>query len=92
MLGVDLDADEQQVRAAYVRLIKVYPPDKDPERFEQLRDAQQLLHDPQQRTRHVLFAVDPEAPLVALLDDQAQRHRYVGPEPWLQAMRQRPKT
>lgn len=91
LLGVDLGADEQALHNAYVQQIKVHPPDKEPQRFEQLRDAYQLLRDPLQRAQDGLFDVDPRAPLPALLDDQEQLHRHVGPEPWLQALRERPR-
>ena len=90
-LGIDLDADEQAIHAAYVRQIKTHPPDKDPDTFEQVRDAFQLLRDPLARARHAVLNVDPAAPLVALLDEPHHHYRYVGPEPWLQAVRERPK-
>ena len=91
LLGVDFDADEQALHNAYVQQIKVHPPDKEPQRFEQLRDAYQLLRDPLERARHRLFDVDPQAPFPSLLDDQDQPRRHVGPEPWLQALRERPR-
>jgi DnaJ-domain-containing protein 1 len=92
LLGVELEADEQQIHAAYVDRIKEYPPDQDPARFEQIRDAYQLLNDPLSRARQVLSTIDPRAPLESLLDTHRQPARYVGPEPWLAAMRERAQT
>jgi hypothetical protein len=34
----------------------------------------------------MLQSTDPEAPLVALLDNQKQNRQFVGPEAWFDAM------
>jgi hypothetical protein len=35
------------------------------------------------------MAGDPDAPLVSLLDEEPPVRRFVGPEPWLAALRRR---
>ena len=88
VLHLDADADEAEVRAAYLEQIKAHPPDTDPEAFEQIRDAYELMSDPQRRVRHLLFSADPNAPLVNLLEDGDYGRRFVGPKPWLEALAQ----
>ena len=39
VLGVNQDAGEEEIRAAYVRKVKEHPPDRTPEEFERIRDA-----------------------------------------------------
>jgi DnaJ-class molecular chaperone len=86
ILGVAQDAKAEEIRAAYLDKIKEYPPDKSPADFERVRDAYTILSDPGNRTRMMLQSTDPEAPLVALLDNQKQNRQFVGPEAWLDAM------
>ena len=38
-LGVAADADAQAVRRAYLKLIKLHSPERDPDRFKQIREA-----------------------------------------------------
>ncbi len=46
VLGVSIDATEADVRAAYLDKVRLHPPDRDPEQFEKIRDANELLRDP----------------------------------------------
>lgn len=87
VLGLSADASEAEVRAAYLRLVKTYPPDRAPEQFERVRDAYEELRDPRRRGVRLIFGADPEAPLVSLLDGEGARRRFVGPRPWRAALR-----
>ncbi len=89
ILGVAEDADAAEIRTAYLNKIKKYPPEKYPAEFESIRDAYKILSDPNRRMRIMLQSVDPEAPLVTLLDNQKKNRQFVGPEVWLAAMRER---
>ena len=89
VLGVTEDAEEEEIRTAYLEKIKQYPPDRSPEEFERIRDAYTLLSDPRSRARLLLKSTDPEAPLVTLLDGQKKTRRFVGPDPWIGAMKKR---
>jgi curved DNA-binding protein CbpA len=89
ILEIPPAATAEEVRAAYLRGVKEHPPDRDPEAFEKLRDAYETLRDPGRRAALLLLAGDPEAPLVSLLDDEPRVRRFVGPEPWLVALRRR---
>ncbi len=89
ILGVPENADTAEIRTAYLKKIKEYPPEKCPAEFERVRDAYTVLSDPRRRMRIMLLAVNPEAPLVSLLDDKKRNRQFTGPEAWLAAMRQR---
>jgi curved DNA-binding protein CbpA len=39
VLGVGPEADDEQIRAAYLGKLKQYPPDRCPDEFESVRDA-----------------------------------------------------
>ncbi len=46
VLGVALDATPEEVRRAYLGLVRQYPPDRDAEKFREIHTAYQLLNDP----------------------------------------------
>ncbi|HEV3201581.1 MAG TPA: J domain-containing protein [Bryobacteraceae bacterium] len=87
-LGIPLEAGDEEIRAAYLRKVKEYPPDRAPREFEKVRDAYELLRDPRRRTRHLLLSVDPKQPLVTLLEGRIAERRFTGPEPWLAVLRE----
>jgi curved DNA-binding protein CbpA len=86
VLGVNPDAGEEEIRAAYVRKVKEHPPDRSPEEFERIRDAYDNLRDPRRRMRDSLLAVEPFAPFVSVVELKAQR-RFAGPQPWLEVLK-----
>ncbi len=87
VLQIAQDASDEDVRAAYLRKVREYPPDRAPEQFEKVRDAYDMLRDPRRRLRHRLFAVDPQAPLASLFPDEARPRRFVSPGPWLDVLK-----
>jgi curved DNA-binding protein CbpA len=89
VLGVAEDATDEQIRAAYLRKLKQFPPDRSPVEFEQVRDAYELLRDRRQRFRHFLFSIDPLAPLDAVFASGASKRKFVGPEPWLAVLKEK---
>jgi curved DNA-binding protein CbpA len=58
ILGVDRQAGEEEVRRRYLELVRQHPPDRDPGRFAQVREAYEHLRDPVVRVEKRLF--DPE--------------------------------
>jgi curved DNA-binding protein CbpA len=46
VLGVSRDADEAKVRARYLELVKQYPPEREPEKFREIRAAFEAAKDP----------------------------------------------
>ena len=89
ILGVAEEADDELIRAAYLRRVKESPPDRSPEEFERIRDAYEALKDPRRRSQVMLLSADPDAPLASLLEGQNAQRRFVGPKPWLEALRER---
>jgi curved DNA-binding protein CbpA len=87
VLGIAPDATDDEIRAAYLRKVKEYPPDRAPVEFERVRDAYENLRDPRRRARH-LFSVDPNQPLASLLDGGEEERRFLGPEPWLAVLKE----
>jgi curved DNA-binding protein CbpA len=87
ILGVSPEADDEQIRAAYIRKVKEHPPDRSATEFEKIRDAYDQLKDPYRRARHLILGANPDKPLESLLDDVPSSRRFVGPKPWLAAMR-----
>jgi DnaJ-domain-containing protein 1 len=89
ILGVAPNAGDAEVRAAYLRKVKENPPDRSPSAFERVRDAYEILRDPRRRALYTFLSVDPAAPLVSLLPPQVPERRFVGPEPWLAALKEK---
>ena len=89
ILELEPGASEEQIRAAYLKKIQQYPPDRSPEEFERVRDAYDELRDPRERTRRLLFAGDPMPPLAHLLEGKQPARRFVGVKPWLAVLRER---
>jgi curved DNA-binding protein CbpA len=89
VLEIEAEAGEEEIRAAYVRKVKQYPPDRSPREFERVRDAYDLLRDPRRRMRTMLLGADPKQPLVSLLDGRKGKRQFTGPEAWLDVSREK---
>lgn len=59
VLGVPVDADDRTVRAAYLALVKRYPPERYPERHMAINTAYQALKDENSRLQYLLFDTQP---------------------------------
>lgn len=86
-LGVSPTATEEDIRAAYLIKVKQYPPDQSPEQFERVRDAYEALRDPRRRARHLLLSVNAGASFASVLADHPKSRQFIGPQPWLEALR-----
>ena len=54
LLGVSATSTDDELRAAYLEKVRLYPPDRDPDMFERVRDAYQSLKDRTSRARLIL--------------------------------------
>ena len=88
VLGVAPEAGDEEIRAAYLRKVKEYPPDRSPREFEKVRDAYEILRDPRRRTQQMMLSTDPKQSLASLLEGRVSERRYSGPEPWLAVLRE----
>ncbi len=55
VLGVDYTASDETIRAAYLAAIRQSPPERDRERFENVRQACEAISDQRRRLAHELF-------------------------------------
>jgi len=91
VLDVPPEAGDDEIRAAYTRKVKEYPPDRCGPEFEQIRDAYDQLKDPYRRAKYLILGATPDRPLESLLDDVPVTRRHIGPEPWLAVMKSQRK-
>ncbi len=91
VLGVSEQADEDQIRAAYLEKVKQFPPDRCGEQFERIRDAYAQLKDPLRIRLRALMGESPSVPLASLLDDHTRQRHYVGPTAWIDVIKQQGK-
>ena len=89
VLGIEPEASDEEIRAAYLRKIRGHPPERDAEAFERVRDAYAELRDPRERTRRRLFGENPLQPLTNLLDGHTPLRRFTGPKAWLAALHEK---
>ncbi len=87
VLGVASDADDQAIRQAYLEQVRLHPPDKQPEQFERIRDAYEILRDEQTRAARILWAADPVEALTHFADHRKRVRHFAGPKLWIEAMR-----
>jgi curved DNA-binding protein CbpA len=76
-LGVASDASESQIRSRYLELVRQHPPDRDPDRFNEIHEAYQRLSDPVSRMERLLFSADRSDTLEGLLAEARSRIRGV---------------
>ena len=46
VMGVTTNATESELRARYLELVKAFPPERDPEKFREIRAAYEAVNDP----------------------------------------------
>lgn len=62
ILGVSRDAGEAEIRARYLELVKQFPPDREPERFREIRSAFEAVKDPLSIARRLIQPPGEEVP------------------------------
>jgi hypothetical protein len=63
VLGLPRQASETDIKCAYFQLVRQFPPERQPEKFRDIRTAYEQLRDPEHRARIDLFLVQPPPPL-----------------------------
>ena len=89
LLGVSAEADEAEIRRAYLEKVRQHPPDRDPDLFERVRDAYDRLRDPRLRARQVLAVPDPLSLLSGFLGQEKFSRKFVGPAPWVSVLKEK---
>ncbi len=63
ILGIGREADDETVHAAYLAAVKACPPERDPERFEALRQAYEAIRTERHRLAHECLDTAPAGAL-----------------------------
>jgi curved DNA-binding protein CbpA len=63
VLGIDRRASDADIKRAYFQLVRQYPPEQAPEKFQEIRAAYEELRDPARRARIDLFLIQSPPPL-----------------------------
>ncbi|MBK9094562.1 MAG: DnaJ domain-containing protein [Anaerolineae bacterium] len=59
ILGLDRTSDEAAIKRAYFRLVREHPPERDPEKFQELRAAYDQVRTAEARSQTDLFLLQP---------------------------------
>jgi curved DNA-binding protein CbpA len=61
VLGVGEDAGDEQIKQRYLALVRAFPPDREPERFQAYRAAYEALRDQRKRLEVKLLRTNDTA-------------------------------
>lgn len=82
VLGLSPSASQGEIRRRYLRLIRLHPPARDPERFQRIATAYDALKDDRSRVETAIVGMarygDFELALDALLDARPERRETPG--------------
>jgi len=87
VLGVPVTACASELRAAYLQKVQQHPPDRDPELFEQIRDAYEQLRTPGAQDQAVLEGPDPVAPSTDLLKGMKESRNFDETTLWTEILK-----
>lgn len=59
VLGLERKASLAEIKKAYFKLVREYPPEEQPERFKEVRTAYEQLKSPEKRAEVDLFLLQP---------------------------------
>lgn len=64
ILNLERQASPEDVKRAYFQLVRQFPPEREPEKFQSIRRAYELLRDPERRALADLFLLQspPDLP------------------------------
>ena len=63
VLGLSRQADDEDIKRAYFQLVRQFPPEREPEKFRDIRTAYEQLRDAESRAQIALFLLQPPLPL-----------------------------
>jgi curved DNA-binding protein CbpA len=68
VLGVSRQATDEEIRRAYFNLVRTYPPEKDPDKFKEIRAAYDALKDRAARVKTYLLHFEDVHPDLGRLE------------------------
>ena len=74
-MGLSQSSDEAAIRSQYLKLVREFPPDRNPDRFAEIRAAYDDLRNPVGRLRSQLFRVESQDSIPELV---AELHSRLG--------------
>ncbi len=78
-LEIDVDADDEAIKEAYLAKVRAFPPESHPQRFQDIRAAFETLQSERKRIHHRLFQFRKDPPdfaeLAAAITDGAKPGR-----------------
>ena len=78
ILGLEEGADEKAIKRAYFKLIRTYSPEKDPERFQEIRAAYERLTEEKEDEPAEMAMEAPADPFAGKMLEQIQALKRVG--------------
>lgn len=72
-LELSPDADEKTIRRRYLELVRQYPPDRDAQRFQEIRSAYDALRAPAERLRRQIFSLEADRSIEDVLKEVQSR-------------------
>ena len=72
LLGITVGASAEQVRQAYLQLVKQFPPDQEPEKFRAIHSAYQMLGDPLIQAEAILNQAATPPNLMQVIESAAK--------------------
>lgn len=77
VLGLPQSASQDEIRARYLALVRQFPPDKEPDRFAEIRAAYDELSDLRKALEHRMLDIPTESLAVILADLRSQSKRRI---------------
>jgi curved DNA-binding protein CbpA len=62
VLGVSVTAGDEAIKKAYLQKVREFPPDREPERFQVIRSAFEVIQTQRNRLHYGLFHAEPPDP------------------------------
>jgi curved DNA-binding protein CbpA len=59
VLGIDRRASDAEIKRAYFQLVRQFPPEQAPEKFQEIRAAYEQLRTPESKAQVDLFLIQP---------------------------------
>jgi curved DNA-binding protein CbpA len=58
ILGVNIDATDDEIKKAYLQKVRIYSPEQAPDEFQKIRSAFDLINTEKKRIKYQLFNID----------------------------------
>ncbi len=71
----DNNVSDERIHQAYLKAVQQYPPDKNPDAFQQIREAYEMIKTQEDRTRIYLFGIETSQSFSEVLPDGKKRIR-----------------